>query len=514
MDIDTVIKTLLQNRGLTNAQQIDDFFPPPHPEKIPSPFNSLPAIKLINAHIKKNYSIAIYGDYDVDGICSTAILWETLYSNYKNVFPHIPHRESEGYGLSTKGVDHCLAQGAKLIIAVDNGITAIEQTNYCKQQGCDIIIIDHHEPGPTLPQPSVLLHSTMACAAGLTWMFCRDYLETPNLEHLSLVAIATICDIVPLLETNRSLVKFGLEQLNQTQRPGLLSLFAEARIKPGNIGTYEAGFVIGPRLNAMGRLEHAIDSLRLLCTPNPVRAAELAQLLTTTNRQRQVETDISVSLALGKFTLESLPSMLLSADTSYHPGVIGLVANKLVDSYRRPSLAISIADDISKGSGRSIAGFHLTDFLRQHENLFISLGGHAMACGFTIKTDRIDELAQVITQAQIDPQLFIKNQRVDLEMPLNLVGEQLWEKLRQFTPFGLGNPQPIFSTPNVTLSNCRPVGRTGQHLKCSVDGLSAIAFNQPTIPSTAVDITYSIEQDTWNGNSQLQLIIKDLKSAD
>jgi len=507
MDIDGIVKSLLANRGITSA---DLFFHPPHPQDIPSPFKSNPAIKLIRKHIKLQHPIAIYGDYDVDGICSTAILWETLYSKYKNVFPHIPHREEEGYGLSLKGIDHCLSKNAKLIIAVDNGITAIEQTKYCLEKSCDLIIIDHHELGKQLPKPNILLHSTSACAAGLTWLFCRDFMGSPNLENLSLAAIATICDMIPLLETNRSIAKYGLESLNQTTRPGLLSLFYEARIRLGSIGTYGVGFIIGPRLNAMGRLEHAIDSLRLLCTSSPTRAKELAQTLNSTNLQRQTETQISVTHALQQTAVNNI---LLAASTSYHSGIIGLIAAKLVENYYRPSIAISIGEEVSKGSGRSITGFHLTDFLRTHEELFINLGGHAMACGFTISTAKIDDLAKVLATAQIDEKLLVKKQRIDLEIPLSIVNYQLSTALAQFEPFGLGNPSPVFQSTG-QISDIKPVGRESKHIKFKVDGLDAIWFNATSsLEPRTHNLTYSLSKDTWNGQDKLQLVIKDVQQS-
>ena len=229
-----IIQKLLENRGLTTKKAMDEFFHPTHPKNIPSPFDPQPAVQLIKSHIKSGNKIYIYGDYDVDGLCSTAILLETLYSQYKNVFPHIPHRREEGYGLSQKGIDRCLELGAKLIISVDNGITALDQVKYCRDRGCDIIIIDHHEPGDTLPPANAILYSPVSCAAGLTWFFCHDLQKTEhwalNFEHLSLVSLATICDLVPLTGINRSFAKYGLEELNHTIRPGLLALFESASL--------------------------------------------------------------------------------------------------------------------------------------------------------------------------------------------------------------------------------------------------------------------------------------------
>ncbi|MEK7163746.1 MAG: DHH family phosphoesterase, partial [Patescibacteria group bacterium] len=271
MTPDQIIDKILEIRGITDP---DAFFSPPHPKDIESPFDSLPAIELIKKHIALNNKIIVYGDYDVDGICATAILWETIYAGYKNVFPHIPHRESEGYGLSIKGIDHCLSQGAKLIITVDNGIVAHDQIGYIKNNACDVIIIDHHDPEQKLPNANTILYSKDSCASGLAWFFARDYLGLSakgQVLSLELATIATVCDLVPLLNINRSFARHGLAELENTKRVGLLALIQEASLK--KIGVYEIGYIIGPRINAMCRLEHAIDSLRLLCTHNADQAA-------------------------------------------------------------------------------------------------------------------------------------------------------------------------------------------------------------------------------------------------
>ena len=533
MEIDSIIKLLLKNRSVQTKKQIEEFFHPAHPKDIKTPFNSKPAIRLIKAHIKKGNKIAIYGDYDVDGICSTAIAWETLYSVYKNVFPHIPHRESEGYGLSTKGIDHCLEQGAKLIIAVDSGIVAYDQVKYCQDKGCDIIIIDHHEAGSPL-NTKYLIHNTSSCAAGLTWLFCRDYVLSchpersrgiPPLASLSrddkleLVAIASICDIVPLLGPNRSFVKYGLEELHRTSRPGLLALFSEAGLSIMNhepITPYHVGFIIGPRLNAAGRLEHAIDSLRLLCTKDPKRAQQLAASIGQTNRDRQEETLSAITHAMNQLTNNQLTNLIIAADKSYHQGVIGLVAAKLVEKYHRPAIAISIGELESKGSARSVSGFHITDHLRTAQDLLLNIGGHAMAAGFTVENSQLEALIAKLTAIEIDPKLLVKTQRVDAEIPLSAVGYELSAKLKAFEPFGLGNPTPVFSTPGVEISDIRRIGKDNKHIKFIAGGLDAIWFNAPSTwplaPSTC-NLIYQIEENTWNGQTKLQLLIKDVQPS-
>jgi single-stranded-DNA-specific exonuclease len=523
MDSDSLINQLLAVRGLDTPAQKEEFFHPESPEKIPlsrvgineSQLNT--AIQLIKQHISQNHKIAVYGDYDVDGICSTAILWETLYSQSQQVFPHIPHRKDEGYGLSVAGIDHCLAQGAKLIIAVDNGVVAHEQIEYCKSQGCDIIVIDHHEPSGSLPSPSALIHSTQTCAAALVWFFCREYLGRPDLDHLSLAAIGVVCDIIPLLGFNRSLVKYGLQELRSTRRPGLLALFSQSRIDPAQINTYHIGFIIGPRLNAMGRLEHALDSLRLLCTPNLERAQQLAAHLEDTNRTRQQLTLDSTQHALSLLQTtygDQLPKLLIVSDASYDQGVIGLIASKLVEKHSRPAIAISIGPTESKASARSVPGFHITEHLRTAADLLAAVGGHAMAAGFTVSTDKLDQLNKFLidsAETAIDPQLLIKQYRYDAEIPLDIVSRELYLRLQDFAPFGIGNPQPAFLTRQVELASPRRIGKDSQHIKFHAGPYEALLFNHPGDLPPVADLIYSLDINHWNNEERLQLIIKDIK---
>jgi single-stranded-DNA-specific exonuclease len=539
MSTDVLISTLLKNRGLTTPADISEFFSPTNPMNIMcshvglSRANLVKGIQLIKHHIEAKNKIAVYGDYDVDGICSTAILWENLHRITPNVFPHIPHRRDEGYGLSQKGIDHCLKEKAKLIITVDNGIVAHDQIAYTKSQGADVIIIDHHEPSETLPTADVIVHSTATCAAGLTWFFCRElvnsFKNSPLLneergwgevegvftEQLSLVSLAVVCDIIPLIGINRSLVKFGLLEMKKTTRPGLLSLFELAKINQQDIDTYHLGFVIGPRINAMGRLEHAIDSLRLLCTTDPARAGLLAQTLDETNRTRQQLTETSTQHAINQIlTLypESLPKLLIVSDPSYDQGVIGLIAAKLVEKFYRPAIAISVSDTESKASARSVTGFHITDHLRSSSDLFLGLGGHAMAAGFTVPTKDLKLLKKQLTEAAdkiISEQTLVRTHRFDMEVPLSVLDMNLYEKIQDFAPFGLGNREPSFFTKAVQVSSPRRLGSTGKHLRFKADNINAIWFNAPVdFSQSSSDFIYRLDLDTYRQPSSLQLVIQ------
>src|SRR3989344_1581473 len=307
--VDEIVKILLKNRGLTNKKEIDRFLNPRlsgvTAKSVGINKNQLEkTIKRINKAIKKKEEVIVFGDYDVDGISGAAILWETLTEAGAKALPYIPHRLDEGYGLSKIGIDNLLLKNPKikLIITVDNGIVASEAVEYANKKGIDIIITDHHVPSKNLPNAHAIFHTTKLCGAGVAWLLSQEILnskfeilnksqitnhESQTNQHLELVALATVADLVPLTEANRTLVKFGIEDLRKTKRLGLLALIKEAGIDKDLIDIFEIGHVIAPRLNAMGRLEYAMDSLRLLCTRDISRAKDLSHKLGSTNRRRQ-----------------------------------------------------------------------------------------------------------------------------------------------------------------------------------------------------------------------------------
>jgi single-stranded-DNA-specific exonuclease len=528
-ELDELISRLLINRKLETPEQISEFLNPPDPQTYSlakvgiDPDSVNVAINLIKSHLNQDHPICIYGDYDVDGITGTAILWETLYQFSKSVFPHIPHRQEEGYGLSQKGIDHCLEKGAKLIITIDNGIVAHEQIAYCRSRNCDLIVIDHHAPDNSPTQANVLVHSVQTSAAGLAWFFCREFSVHNNLpatssELLSLVAISVICDLVPLLGINRSFAKYGLEQLNQTTRPGLLALFESAGIgeKVNVINSYHVGFLIGPRLNAPGRLDYALDSLRLLCTRSHTQARELAKHLNEINALRQDKTLASGNHAISRFKPESLPKLLIVSSPDYDEGVIGLIAAKLVETYHRPAVAISIKDDFSKGSARSIPGFHITDFLRRFDKTLSAVGGHAMAAGFSIPTSRLSTFikkSEILAEKSISEEILVKNTRIDAVVELSTMNYELFAKLKEFEPFGLGNPRPVFQSPSVPVSGFHRLGSDLRHLKFMAGQTEAIYFSAPAGVESAMetaDLTYTLDLNIFNGKTTLQLVIKNI----
>lgn len=538
-----VTTLLLENRGLTDKKDIDFFLNPPNPSlpSYPSPSDveidksSLAAaLKRIKRAIKDKESIVVYADYDADGICAGAIMWETLHHLGANVMPYIPHRVEEGYGLSVKGIDAIKDQhDVKLIITVDHGITGKEKVAYAKSLGIDVIVTDHHVKPKDVPDCTIV-HTTMLCGAGVSWFLAKELLLAYHVslvtyrdELLALSAIGTIADMVPLVGPNRAIVKYGLEIINKTSRVGLDALIAEAGLTKGTLSVYEVSHILAPRLNAMGRIEHALDALRLLCTHRKERADELAAKLGLTNRERQqltVDTAIHAKEIVTRDKRHETRKLLFIVDESYNQGVIGLVAGKLVEEYYLPTIVVSKGETISKASARSISGFNIVEAIRKMSDILVDVGGHPMAAGFTVETKHLETLQnrlEDLAAKELTEELLTRTLKIDAEIPLEFVTEELWKKLQAFQPFGFGNSEPVFATRGVTIKEARLVGADGKHLKLlvtshlSLIAISAIAFNFGRLygklrPNAQVDIAYTIDRDTWNGNSKIQLKIKDI----
>jgi len=548
--IDAIVKIILSNRGLKTKKEIDEFLKPDlkkitavsvgidkkHLEK---------TIKRINKAIAKKEEVIVFGDYDVDGISGAAILWETLTEAGAKAMPYIPHRLDEGYGLSKIGIDNLLLKNPKikLIITVDNGIVASKAVEYANKKGIDIIITDHHVPlaggSKNLPKAYAIFHTTKLCGAGVAYLLAQEIsnfkfqisnkYQSPKTKiqnnHLELVSLATIADLVPLTGANRTLVKFGIEKLRTTKRPGLLALIKEAEIDKSKIDVFEIGHIIAPRLNAMGRLEYAMDSLRLLCTKDLERAEVLATKLGSTNKRRQELTIEAFEHAKSKIKNQKskIKSLIFLGDESYQQGVIGLVAGRLVEEFYRPSIVLSVGKKYSKASARSISGFNIIEFIRGASDLLVDAGGHPMAAGFTVETAKLSLLQKKLEQLAeelLDKDKLTRSVRIDCELDLSFIDKKLYDVLQKLAPFGMGNPTPVFLSKNLVVEDMRLVGNDGLHLKLRVqkDGkyFDAIGFGlgdraDEVRIGSKIDLVYTIEENEWNGNNRLQLKIKDLR---
>lgn len=518
------LKTILaKNRGLDTPKKLNDFINPTLDQITQVNLSNITkGVERVEEAIRKKQKIIVYSDYDADGITAAAILWETLYDLGADVMPYVPHRIREGYGLSIPAIEEHAKNGVNLIITVDHGVTATKQVERANELGIDVVITDHHVLPEDLPKAYTLVHTTEICGAGVSWRFCYEiatkikptYLPT-LLEKLELAAIATVADLVPLIGANRAIVKIGLSYLQNTKRPGLKSLIRNSNIN-GPIGTYEIGHIIAPRLNAMGRIEHGMDSLRLICAKSSKQAEKLSGLLTRTNTKRQDLTIGAVETALEMVDSDQLVGVL--TNELWHEGVIGLVASRLVETHHRPMIAISKGEVYSKGSARSIPGFNIVEAIRNSSEFLVDAGGHPMAAGFTIETRHIEAFSKkinVYAQTIITEQILTPFIEIECELKSEDINKNILNQISIFEPFGMANPEPVFLTKNMLVEDVSTVGARSQHLKLHIGNQNAIAFGQGNLkaqlrPGYLVNAVYTIAKDNYNGRDALQLKIKDL----
>lgn len=523
---DDLIDQLLQNRGINSTKEKELFFNPKL-ENFQKEL-SLPGVekskKRISEAIKKNELIVVYGDYDVDGICASAILYKALTSIGAKVLPYIPHREKEGYGLSNTGLEFARDSGASIVITVDNGIVAIEQAKFAKNLGLDLIITDHHLPLDEKPDAYSIVHSTKMCGAGVAWCLIFSLVSKDlSKDLLQFVAIATVCDLIPLVGLGRAFLKEGLRVLNRTNNLGLKSLSLECNIDLKNAGSYEIGHIIGPRLNAIGRLEHAIDALRLLCTKDEIKARKLAKLLCDANLTRQKLTIDALDEA--QLKLDKNKKIHILFDKKWSQGIIGLVAGRICEQTARPAIAISVGELVAKGSARSINGVNIVEIIRQCSDMLIDIGGHPGAAGFSLKSENIEIFKNRIEKLVVDlPEEVEEVLEIEAEVSVKQLTKKLVDDLERLEPFGFGNPKPVLATRGLRVSDIRTVGE-GKHLKFKVDdsewsrgtgNIDAIAFGMGSMENLLrngqlVDLAYNLEINRYNGSEKLQLKVKDIK---
>ena len=565
--IDDVIALLLENRGLKTKKEIEEFLHPDlakvTPKSVEIDAKQLEkALKRISEAINKKEQIIVFGDYDVDGITASAILWETLHELSANCLPYIPDRKTEGYGLSLNALqnEELTAKKPKLIITVDNGIVANEAVAFANKQGIDVIITDHHVPSENLPDAYAIVHTTKLCGAGVAYLLSKEIrnivipakagiqdsngsriksgmtLHEENAGdfediHLELAALGTVADLVPLTGANRAIVTEGLKKLQKTTRPGLLALFQQARVAQESIGVYEIGYIIGPRLNASGRIASAMDSLRLLCTRSESRASELAAKLELVNRERQQLLKEGVEHAVAGIREQGIGNrkIVIIGHESYEEGVIGLIAGRLVEAFYRPAIVLSLSETVSKASVRSVSGFNVISFLRLYEEMFVSLGGHPMAAGFSVETTNIAVLQKALEEKAeelLTDELLVRTLKIDCEVPFSFLSKDLYNSIQQLAPFGMANPEPVFATREVTVASFRVLGKEKNHLKLvlkqgsgnrdqGVKSFEAIAFGMGELGTQIkagdkLDIAYALDENTWNGETKLQLKVKDV----
>lgn len=535
-----VVDLLLANKGIVAQEDKEKFLNPPPIlsliKNFPQDFKSSlrKAKEIILQAIEINTPIVIHGDYDADGICSTAILYKIIKNelNYKNCFYFIPNRFEHGYGLSNDSIDDAVKMvnekldglGKKsdkiLFITVDSGITAAPQVDYIKTLGHDVIITDHHQKPDVLPKADCLIWDDEVVAASISWILGR-VLGSKDQKTLGLCALATVTDLQPLRSYNRSIVKEGLEVLNKNPVLGIKKLMEVSGRSGGDITTYDLGWVLGPRLNASGRLEEAANALELLLENDENKALQIAQNLNQINSQRQDRTIEMFEIASIDENA-AVPKIIISANENYHEGIIGLVAAKLAQKYYRPAVVISLSDKYGKGSVRSIKGIDVISLLRRFEDLFLNLGGHPLAAGFTILKENLQALESKLYEALDefeDTSLFFPGLEIDLKILLSLVDVGFVKQIEVLKPFGIENREPLFLSTNVGVTSINLVGKEQKHLSLRLFGegkvYKAIFFNgvdeiDNLNTGDKVDVVYSVKTNEFNGNINVELIIKDL----
>jgi single-stranded-DNA-specific exonuclease len=536
-----VLKQLLFNRGIVDSSSAIRYLTAEG--SLHDPFlltDMRTVVDRIWAAVDRLEPIAVYGDYDVDGVTATALMVQVLRTVGADVRGYIPNRFEEGYGLNIEAIDQLNAQGVKLIITVDCGIRSPAEAEHSRKAGVDMIISDHHEPKLDLPQAVGVICPKRAgdvypeknlAGVGLAFKICQALLQDrPQAgvdvqDWLDLVAVGTVADIVPLVDENRALVRAGLTRLRNCRRRGLISLTNAAELQLPNLTARDIGFAIGPRLNAAGRIESALAAYDLLMSEDSTAAGLLAQKLDDQNRHRQTitaEMQAQADLNSDQFGRDHI---IFAFDSSFNMGIVGLVASRLTEMYYRPSIVGYQGEEFTRASCRSIPEFNITQALDQCTDLLVRHGGHAMAAGFTVSNQNLPALVErlrKIAKTELgDREDLCPTLHADMEIPLSELQAAILRYIDQIEPTGLGNPGALFVTRGLKVVRHRTVGKESNHLKLTVsDGklfFDGIAFRQghwaANMPDK-VDLLYAFEVNVYQGRPSFQLNIRDIKPTE
>jgi len=518
------------------------------------------AVRRIRDAIRTREPVVVYGDFDADGVCATALLAHTLSALGARVSPYIPHRVDEGYGLNCEALDRIASRGARLVITVDCGIRSAMEVAYAGRLGLDMIVTDHHSLGPQLPSALAVINPKQPgdpypfkdlAGVGIAFKLAQALLLAEQrdpigprpgtlreTELLDLVALGTVADIAPLLGENRALVQRGLAELNRPRRPGIQAMLAEAGLPAGRVDATAIGFILGPRLNAAGRLSTAELSYELLMTQDELQALTLAGQLGQLNRERQALTLQKLEVARQHIAArhKRMPPtpeggrppgryLYLVADPEFPPGIVGLVAGRLAEELYRPALVAQLGPEETHGSARSIPEFNITAALDECRDLLLRHGGHAAAAGFTLSNQNLPALESRLEQIaarELAGQDLQPTLQIDAVVSLDELDFAVYEFLQQLEPCGCGNPQPVLATLGLHLVSAQRVGADSKHLRLKVRDphsdveWEGIAFRQAdwfgNLPHR-IDLAYSLEVNEYNGERRLQLNVKDIRPA-
>ncbi len=533
MGVTGLLAQLLYNRGLDDPSKMELFLL--GDERLSGDPFLLPdmhtAVSRIYRALLSAEKMAVYGDFDVDGVTSTALMVQGLAALGGVVIPYIPHRVTEGHGLRPAAIEELHDQGVSLIITVDCGITDVEEVRHANKQGMTVIITDHHTPPAVIPPAFAIVNPKLASSeypfnelagVGVAYKVLEALMTSLGKEdqiesHMDLVAIGTVADMVPLVSENRYLVKRGIRTLNTSSRLGLREIIARAGLSAGNLDAESITWSLSPWLNASGRLEHAIASYKLLTTTSHQEARELAALLGQQNIERQRLTAKAMLEARAQIASQGLAPLIMLCNREFPLGIAGPVAGKLSEEYYRPVIIVNVDDKTASGSSRSIPEFNIITALNQCAGLLGRYGGHAQAAGFTLPSKNIPMLQKALIEiaaAQLKDIDLRPRINIDAEVSLSELDPNTYQQMQKLAPFGKGNPVPTFVSRAVQVANCRTMGNEQQHLRLKLkqngsnfDGVAFKLGDSLSDVSDTLDIVYNLEIDRWSGVENLRLNI-------
>ncbi len=546
LSIPTIIVDILINRGFDSEDEIERLLYPKI-EDMYDPFlmkDMEKAVIRINQAIERKEKIMIFGDYDVDGITSTALMHNFLVENGLNPDYFIPNRVDDGYGFSKKGINIAIERNIDVIITVDCGITGLKEVDYANKHSIDVIITDHHEVMENIPSAIAILNPNRfddkypfkyLAGVGVVLKLIQGFLKYNNKDfldikkYIDLVALGTVADVVPLIDENRIITYFGIEAIKVTKNQGLKALCDVSGILKEKLTSFHIGFALAPRINAVGRMSDANEAVRLFISEDECESNIIAHNLNEENIKRkkidQEVFDQTVEIIEKKQLYKK--NAIILAGKNWHEGVIGIVASRLVEKYYKPVIIISLTDNIGKGSGRSIPDFHMYNALIKVNDLLESFGGHKLAAGITIKKENlekfIDQFEKIAENSLLEDDK-IRSIEIDAEITLDEINDNLEKKLRLLAPFGYGNPMPLLITKNVNILGY-PIIFKNKHLRCTTGygnhTLDCIWFNAVKELSAAmiddknvVNLAFYIKRNNFQGKDEIQLQIKDIKIGD
>ncbi len=546
LGVSPLLGQLLVNRGIIDTEKAHAFLSPDL-NQLNDPFLFTymgQAVDRLEQAVKNQEQVLIYGDYDVDGITSVALMIKVLGKLLPGkILYYIPKRLEEGYGLHLSSLEKAFARGVQLVITVDCGITAVEESAYLKSRGIDLIVTDHHEPQADLPEACAVIDPkipgsgypfTQLAGVGVAFkllqgLACRfSELQEQLFNNLDLVAFGTVADIVPLLEENRIIVKYGLERFKKSENVGMQALIQTAGLGEREINAGHIGYLLAPRINAAGRMGNPSIGVKLFLTNDPIQALDFAKELEKENQKRQMTENEVLQEAQSQ--IEAEPELmqehaLVLAGEGWHLGVIGIVASKLVESYHKPVILIGFDGDEGRGSGRSIAGFNLFNAIEACGQFLVRFGGHEFAAGLTVTREQFREFKKAFlseAKAGLNKNDLLPSLKIESMVDLTGMTIDLVRELGKLAPCGPANPTPILGCKALKLVEYRNVGENGKHLKLKVSQLNivreGIGFNLGSLyrelaSTKEVDVAFSLEENNWNGSVQVQLNLKDIVTS-